>query len=217
MPSYERLIDIIEKGEKYYDLFLDYWKKKIEPVEIKLLDKWEKQNSETKPMDKLQNVCRLSFPFEKLNLAAMALHKTGSAMATPPGILTFSFNEEGTKPNISWLIGHEATHLLLGAYPKYGVNWRKNPSAPKAIKKIKKLGLIEWYIEEICCVFMQVALSKECNYRKETFSLISKLKTDNVPEAYPIIYKTLEDNWNEYKNDSQKWPTIIDYLLEIWV
>jgi hypothetical protein len=64
-------------------------------------------------LNKLQELERLSFPFSNLDVGAMALHLSGSGNTYPAGVYTSLFK----KPNLAWVLGHEATHLMVAASP----------------------------------------------------------------------------------------------------
>jgi hypothetical protein len=131
MPPYAKLEEIIHKGEPLYPKFLDFWKANISPLEQEQIATWQHQLGECDPLNKLQQVERLPFPFSQLDVAAIALHLSGSGNTFPVGIYTKLFK----KPNLAWVVGHEATHLMVDQYA--GHNWLGYPLANRAIEIVQ--------------------------------------------------------------------------------
>ena len=61
------------------------------------------------PLERLRELERVRFPFEALDVGAIAFHFSGSGNYSPPGVYTRLFDN----PNLAFTLGHEATHLLV--------------------------------------------------------------------------------------------------------
>jgi hypothetical protein len=203
LPSYQRLSDIVHQGEAVYPAFESYWEKNIAPAEKQHIDAWKQQLSECSPLDKLQAVERLSFPFPTLDVGSIALHLSGSGNTYPPGVYTSLFK----KPNLAWVIGHEATHLMIDQYA--GHKWRSYSVAQQAIELVSQHGGHANDIEESLALFMQVTLSQMCGYSES-----ARRMSDNFPANTPTgaILRSLEAGWPEYLANSGQ--DIIEYMLK---
>jgi hypothetical protein len=203
LPSYERLSDIVHQGEAVYPAFESFWEKNIAPAEKQQIDAWMQQLSECSPLDKLQDVERLSFPFPILDVGSIALHLSGSGNTYPPGVYTGLFK----KPNLAWVIGHEATHLMVDQYA--GHKWRSYSLAQQAIELVTEHGGHANDIEESLALFMQVKLSQICGYSEST-----RRMSDNFPANTPTgaILRSFETGWPEYQANSGQ--DIIEYMLK---
>ncbi len=209
MPiPYDTIRYLLKAGEKYFPAFLGYWEENIRPLEEKLINEWKNQLKDCSPFEKLQELERLPFPFDSIDVGCIALHLAGSGIPYPPGIYTMIFNKKATLPDLAWIVGHEATHLVVGGYG--GVDWKKHPLARKAIDLVVKNGGDSHDIEESLCLFMQVKLSQECGLTEKNLK-ISDYLDDPVTKR---ICKGLEDNWEDYKSHPEKYPTIIDFTLK---
>ena len=91
IPNYDSLINILKEGEKYFTIFYEYWRQKIEPIEIKTIESWRIQDSLYHPFDKLQQITRIRFKSDTLDIACIALHLAGSGNYSPPGVYTSVF------------------------------------------------------------------------------------------------------------------------------
>jgi len=110
------------------------------------------------------------------------------------------------KPNLAWVIGHEATHLMVDQYA--GHKWRSYSLAQQAIQLVTQHGGDANDIEESLALFMQVKLSQACGYTEATRRI-----SDKFPENTPTgaILRRLEGGWLDYQaNNTQD---IIEYLL----
>lgn len=202
MPPYQQLKEIIHQGEPSYPKFLDFWKTNIAPVEQEQIATWKYQLDGCDPLHKLQEVERLAFPFSQLDVASIALHLSGSGNTFPVGIYTTLFK----KPNLAWVVGHEATHLMVDHYA--GHNWQAYPLASRAIEIVKSHGGTDADIEESLSLFMQVKLSQICGYTEASRHISGKFPADSPKGA---ILRSLESGWDSYQTDSKQ--DIIDYLL----
>jgi hypothetical protein len=205
LPTYSLLASIVERGEKFYSAFLDYWRKHIQPAELRQIEAWQQQQLMHRPLEKLLSLERLPFRDAQLDVGAIALHPAGSGNYSPPGIYSSLFR----KPNLPWFVGHEGTHLLLSRY--VGTNWQAHPLAPRAIAVASRHQLQASDLEEQTCLFMQIALSQSCRLTAADFRL-SEQQPPGSPER--ALLAALERNWVAYQGDTQRWPTLIDYLLK---
>ena len=204
VPSYENLLTIIRQGESSYSKFLNFWKEKVAPEERKNIEVWQKQNAGCHPLDRLQELERIRFPFPSLDVGAIAFHFSGSGNYSPAGVYTRLFD----KPNLAFTLGHEATHLLVNKYAGY--DWTAHPRAAAAIQRVKELGGREEDIEESLCLFMQVVLPQDCGYTSRSARVSDQLKDAPLKRK---ICRALEQGWTDYLNNPTKYPTIVDYLL----
>jgi hypothetical protein len=202
LPNYQQLSDVVHQGEASYPLFQQFWEKNIAPAEQQQIDVWRQQLVECAPLDKLQELERLSFPFAKLDVASIALHLSGSGNTYPVGVYTGLFK----KPNLAWVIGHEATHLMVDQYA--GHNWHAHPLADQAIMMVKQHGGAAGDIEESLALFMQVKVSQACGYTEQSRRMSEKFPA-NTPTG--AILRSLESGWDDYNLDHSQ--NIIDYLL----
>jgi hypothetical protein len=201
-PPYQQLDEIVHQGEAAYPAFQKFWELNIAPAEDQEIEAWKHQLDECAPLNKLQELERLSFPFSNLDVAAMALHLSGSGNTYPAGVYTSLFK----KPNLAWVLGHEATHLMVDQYA--GHNWRANPLADRAIELAKQHGGGANEIEESLALFMQVKVSQACGYT-ETSRRMSDKYPANAPKG--AILRSLESGWDDYRAHHAQ--DIIDYLL----
>src|SRR5580658_8098079 len=174
MPPYQELIEIVHQGKEPYSLFQQFWEQNIAPAEQQQIDVWKHQLIECDPLRQLQEMERLSFPFSKLDVGAIALHLSGSGNTDPAGVYTGLFK----KPNLAWVIGHEATHLMVDQYA--GHNWHANPLADQAIALVKQHGGVATDIEESLALFMQVKVPQACGYTEA-----SRRMSDKFPANTP--------------------------------
>jgi len=203
LPSYGQLDDIVHRGEAVYPGFQAFWATNIAPAEQQQIDVWKQQLSQCAPLDKLQELERLSFPFPTLDVASIALHLSGSGNTYPPGVYTGIFK----KPNLAWVIGHEATHLMVDQYA--GHKWRSYPQADQAIALVTQHEGGANDIEESLALFMQVKLSQACGYTDAT-----RRMSDNFPAgtATAAILRSFELGWPEYQANHNQ--DIIEYMLQ---
>jgi hypothetical protein len=203
LPPYQQLNEIVHQGEASYPAFQQFWGTKIAPVEQQQIDIWQHQLEECSPISKLQELERLSFPFATLDVASIALHLSGSGNTDPAGLYTGVFK----KPNLAWVVGHEATHLMVDRYA--GHQWTSYPRANEAIDLVKRHDGTANDIEESLSLFMQVTLSQSCGYTEA-----SRRISDKFPATTPTgaILRSLESGWSKYQADRTQ--DIIDYLIE---
>lgn len=202
LPSYEKLSRIIALGEIDYAKFAVFWTERIAPEEDKQIAAWREQLATDQPFNQLQLLARLRFPSPTVDIAAIALHGSGSANTYPEGIYTGLF----VKPNLAWTIGHEGTHLLVDDYG--GLNWVSRPQAREAINLVVARGGDVSDIEEALCLLMQVKLSQSSGQTPGAFRLSSKLTTPSVKRD---ILVALENGWASYQADSKE--DLIDFLI----
>jgi hypothetical protein len=202
LPSYEKLSRILVLGEAAYPKFALFWEAKIAPEEDKQIAAWREQLTTEQPFDQLQRLARLRFPSPSVDVAAIALQKSGSANTYPEGIYTSLL----AKPNLSWTVGHEGTHLLVDEFG--GLNWISRPQADQAIKLAEARGGDASDIEEALCLLMQVKLSQASGETPSEFRLSTKLKDPSVTRD---ILVALENAWRDYQSDSKQ--DLIDFVL----
>jgi hypothetical protein len=202
LPPYRQLDEIVHHGEATYPAFQEFWEHNIAPAEDQEIEAWKHQLEECAPLNKLQELERLSFPFSKLDVAAMALHLSGSGNTYPAGVYTSLFK----KPNLAWVIGHEATHLMVDQYA--GHNWHADPLAHQAIELVKQHGGTASDIEESLALFMQVKVPQACGYTSPSRRMSDAYEA-NTPKG--AILRSLESGWDSYQTNHAQ--NIIDYLL----
>lgn len=133
MPRFEDLTQIIRRGESHYGRFKAFWEERIAPAEDQKIAEWREQLASAQPLDTLQRLSRLRYPFDAIDVVAIGMHGAGSANTHPPGIYTGL----GVR-NIAWAIGHEGTHLLVdryaGANSLEGTLWNRHGGG----------GRVEW-------------------------------------------------------------------------
>jgi hypothetical protein len=202
LPPYEKLSHILALGEAAYLKFAVFWETKIAPEEDKQIAAWREQLATEQPFNQLQILARLRFPSPTVDIAAIALHGSGSANTYPEGIYTGLF----AKPNLAWTIGHEGTHLLVDEYG--GLNWVSRPQAGEAIKLAMAQGGNPSDIEEALCLLMQVKVSQASGQTPIEFRLSTKLKEPSVKRKILIA---LENGWQVYQSNSNQ--DLIDFDL----
>ena len=203
LPTYKQLDEIVHQGEASYRPFQRFWEQNIAPAEQQEIDLWKHQLDECDPLNKLQKMERLAFPFSTLDVASIALHLSGSGNTYPAGVYTTVFK----KPNLAWVVGHEATHLMVDQYA--GHNWRAYPLADGAITLVVHHGGTANDIEESLALFMQVKVSQACGYTEASRRMSDKFPADTATGA---ILRSLESGWDGYQaNHTQD---VIDYLLQ---
>jgi hypothetical protein len=202
LPPYGKLVQVVEGGEAGYPSFARFWTANIAPAEDRQISAWTRQLVECRPLDRLQRLTRLSFPFSRLDVAAIALHLSGSGETDPPGVYTVLFD----KPNLAWTIGHEGTHLTVDRFS--GHNWYGHPMAAAAIKAVKAHGGAPGDIEESLALFMQVKVSQACGYSKPERRMSDNFNAGTVNGD---ILRSLEAGWDGYLADPSQ--DIIGYLL----
>jgi len=209
MPiPYDTIRYLLKEGERYFPAFLSYWKANIKPLEEKLISEWKNQLGTCELFKRFQELERLPFPYDSINVGCIALHLSGSAIPYPPGLFSMIFDKEATAPDLAWIVGHEGTHLVVGKYG--GVDWENHPLARKAIKLVVKNGGSKHDIEETLCLFMQLKFSQECGFTDKDLKMSEYLDNPVMKK----ICRGLEDNWKDYKTHPEKYPTIIDFVLK---
>jgi hypothetical protein len=209
LPPYRQLDDIVRRGEAVYPSFQAFWAINIAPAEQQQIEVWKQQLSQCAPLDKLQELERLAFPFPTLDVASIALHLSGSGNTYPPAVYTVLFK----KPNLAWVIGHEATHLMVNQYA--GHKWRSYPQADQAIALVTQHGGRAGAIEESLSLFMQVKLSQACGYTEATRHMSDKYPADTTnpaDAATGAILRSFERGWPEYQANHNQ--DIIEYMLQ---
>lgn len=204
LPNYDTLEIILKAGEHHFEKFYKYWIAQIEPDEFKTITAWKTQDSIHHPLNKLQEISRIKFKSETLDVACIALHLAGSGNYSPPGIYSSVFK----KPDLARFIGHEGTHLILTKY--YGRDWHKYKMANKAKKLAIQNGLQANDIEEMLCMFMQTVLSQQCGFTAMDKRISSPFSEEKIKQKILIEF---ENNWSSYLADSKKYSDIIEFML----
>jgi hypothetical protein len=201
LPAYDALMNILSRGEAHFAAFEQFWQQNLAPAEDKQIAAWQQQLANCQPFDKLQHILRIPFPFDKIDIAAIALHLSGSGNTSPPGIYTSLFD----KPKLGWVVGHEATHLAIDE--NAGANWQANPLAPKAIESMKQRGGTPSDIEEALPLFMQVKLSQECGTTGLDYNFSAK--QDNSPKRDIVLQ--MDRDWGHYRKDYE------ENIIQFWL
>jgi hypothetical protein len=202
LPSYERLSHILALGAADYPKFLAFWEREIAPEEDKQIAAWREQLAIDQPFEKLQLFARLRFPAKSVDIAAIALHVSGSANTYPEGIYSGLF----PKPNLAWTVGHEGTHLLVDEHA--GLNWLSYPQAREAMLLVKGRGGAQSDIEEALCLLMQVKVSQASGRIPADYRLSARF---TEPAVKRDILVALEDGWQKYQESPS--GNLIDFLL----
>lgn len=201
-PDIWRLVDA---GEAHFQAFADFWRSDIQPREEETIATWQKQWASCHPFERLQQMTGLPFPFEQLDIVALALHPSGSGRQDPPvGLYSSLFK----KPNLAWFVGHEGGHLLFAR--RGGADWKAHPLAPRALLLVRERGGDEYDLEESLSLFLQVSVSKECGLtpRERVFS--EGLR--DIPLRQKIVAE-MERRWAQDAG-LRTGTTIIDFMLE---
>lgn len=202
-PSYEGMVHILKKGEISYRRFSKLWKQYISPREQKIIQRWEQEFETSQPLHCLQKLTGLQWPYDELHLCISAFHPSGSALVGNPFVFTGFFNEEKLTPDSAWLIGHEGTHLLLEAHE---ADWKKTPKGQEVIQKWGEDA------EEAVCLLLQSRLAWLCGFIGEkNIQYFDPADSDN----FIRLAGAMAQHWDDYMNDTQKYPTIIDFMIDI--
>jgi hypothetical protein len=202
LPDFDVLTRLVAAGEPHYDAFRTFWEGNIAPVEQQKIEEWQRQFLASQPIDSLQRVARLPFPFDQLDVVAMGLHGSGSANSDPPGIYTGL----GVR-NIAWAIGHEGTHLLVDRHA--GANWFARPQATEAIRLVTDAGGHPNDIEEALCLLMQARLSAAAGFTPIEHR-VSVVFTEPSPKRAILV--ALEEGWESYSQSTK--GDLIDFMLD---
>lgn len=201
MPSYEKVRLILDDGAAEYPAFVKYWNDNIAAAESAQIAAWKQQDAAWHPVQGLQSLARMRFPSSSLDIAALALHGSGSGNTDPEGIYTTLFS----KPNLAWVVGHEGTHLLVDQFG--GHNWRMLPGAQKAIQLAVARGATGDDLEEALCLLMQAKLSQVYGQTLADFRVSAKLS----PSLKKDVLVNLENRWPEYQTNSRQ--TLIEWFV----
>jgi hypothetical protein len=199
VPSYEAIFGWVKQGESRYPAFYEVWSKQIAPDEDRQLAAWRQQDERCHPMQKLQEMERLKFTEDHLDVGALALHDGGSALSWPAGVYSGP-----AAADLGWVLGGEGTRLLIGPG-----GWRAHPLAARAVERVKKAGGEDGAIEDSLSLFMQVKLSRACGGSADAGRGADRLKQSPVKAA---LVRSMEDRWPAY--EASRSGTIIDFMLE---
>jgi hypothetical protein len=159
---------MLSQAESKFPAFEEFWRAHIGAEEDRGIARWKKQYAEWHPIERLEQLERVKFPFDTVNIDVIALDTSASSMQGPPTI----FTTYSSIPDIAWVLGHEGTHMALG--PK-GANWMQRPRAAEAIALAKVRGGGAYDIEEALCLLMQVKLSQAFGGTPSTYRASSLL------------------------------------------
>jgi hypothetical protein len=185
------LVEVLHAAEPLYPTFETYWRKRIEPDETRAAQVWSQQLETWRPIERLQALERLPFPFKSLRIDVFGTESQGGSMQGPPVIFTTP-----SVPDVAWVIGHEGTHMMLG--PK-GADIPSRPNGPAAIARITKAGGSEYAIEEAMCLLMQAKLSMSFGGTPQSFRTSATL----VPSATRTLLVALEADWDAFQKGRQ--------------
>lgn len=199
----ERLKQMLSASEPQFPAFLAFWRARIEPVERHRNVLWARQNRDEKPFVRLQEIERVPAKFSEVIVATEALNP--SAASNPNGRVPVIFaGTHGIVDDFAWVVGHEGTHMLIGAK---GANWQARPKAAEVLRLVSAKGGGFYDVEEALCLVMQVKLSAALNPKGGAKSVAKDLK----PSITRSIVERMEANWSGYLHGSQD---AVDYMLD---
>lgn len=200
-PLLATVLEVIRAGEPWFEAFEGYWRASVAPAVEAQIGAWREQESAHRPLKALIEMQRLPLRAPRLMVAAMPFHPAGSANYSPAGVYTSLFRT----PDLGRVLGHEASHLLWSE--AVGTDWKTHPMAAgvKALAAPKGLD-----IEETMCLLMQTILSQQAGVQPEDYRVSSDLQAG--PQR--ILMTELERGWPDYMAGADRWPTLIDYVLE---
>jgi len=193
---------ILTAGEPKFAAFTAYWRAKIAPAEQARIALWRREDRDWKPFVRLQQMERVPANFDRTIISVSALDPAASsnANARPPII----FTSTQSIPDLAWVIGHEGTHMVVGAK---GANWQARPKAAEVLKLVGAKGGNFYDVEEALCLVMQVKLSQALGQTKPDYLVSTKLK----PSITRSIAERMEANWPRYLSGS---GDVVDYMLD---
>lgn len=204
LPSFAQLQPILRGGEAAFPAFFKFWKDHIAPDEERQIARWREQDAACHPLDRLQQLARMRFPFAQLDVGAVALHLSGSANTDPPAVTTGVWS----KPDLAWTLGHEGTHLLVDEHA--GARWTEGERAITLVRKVDALGAHASDVEEALALLMQVKLSQSCGWTKPDFVLTAKMKDDGSLKWK--VLAGLENDWPSYERTPS--VNLVDFLID---
>jgi hypothetical protein len=182
-----------------FEAYVPFWEERVQPLENRLLANWRRQLRAGHTFDLLQQVTRLRWPFPRIQLFACYHHPSGSALTPYPCLFSTLFDSTAVEPSLAWFLGHEALHLLLDA-----VAWWEHPDAPAAIRWLGSRHLAE----EALCLVLQNRLAILSGVLPE-----SEMQVLRGSAKYLVVYRWLQDHWEEYRTDAARFPTLVEYFL----
>lgn len=200
-PPLETVLEVIRAGEPWFEAFEAYWRAGVAPAVEAQIGAWREQERAYRPLKTLIEMQRLPLRTPRLVVAAMPFHPAGSANYSPAGVYTSLFRT----PDLGRVLGHEASHLLWSG--AVGTDWNAHPLAVgvKALAAPKDLD-----IEETMCLLMQTILSQAAGVQPADYRVSSDLE----PGPQRVLITELERGWPDYLASADRWPTLIDYVLE---
>lgn len=183
----------------HYKEYRPFWRRRVRPLEERMLRAWSAQMAEAHALRRLQRLTRLRWPFPELRLFACYHHPSGSALTPYPYVFTTLFDRRTLEPSAGWFLGHEALHLLLDA-----AAWWEHPEAPEAIQWLGSRHMAE----EALCLVLQNRLSTVCG-------VLSEAEMQVLPGSakHLRVYRWLQKHWEEYLEDTSRFPTLVEYFL----
>jgi hypothetical protein len=202
-PSYDQIGFMLKEGEIFYPEFVKLWKTYIEPVEQRMTERWEQDIRLTDPVGNLQKLTGLRWPTSEFHLCVSVFHPSGSALPTDPFVFSCIFKEEELLPNAAWVIGHEGTHILLNSLGEY---WEETDQGKAVIET--------WGedVEEAICLLMQNRLAWACGFINE--EEIQKFDPNSSYGPTRLAFR-MNEQWDSYLNNPEKFPTIIDFMIDV--
>lgn len=203
LPPYDTLLHVVQAARPHFDRFLEFWQREIEPAELRQIETWREQAAHCAVLDSLQAWSRLRFATDTLRVGAIALHLAASSLALPAGV----HGALQRTPRLGWLIGHEATHLLVG--DAIGAGWQKSTRAEEAIARWQRAGGDPGVIEETLAVHMQVVAAQACGQLDAGFRISTRIPHDDLQKRLLV---RLEDSWPAFRRAQA--GTLVDFLLD---
>ena len=198
----DRAAAVLAGGAAAFPAFEVFWRAHLAgPVQAQI-DAWREQDAAFAPMDRLVRLHRLP-PIRAavLSVVAMPFHPSATGTVSPLGV----YSSLSSKPNLPWFLGHEGTHLLWSE--GVGAHWTAHPWAERAAAAARPHDLD---LEEMACLLMQVALAQDCQVTPADYR-ISAAFPDGPRKQ---LLAALEAGWATYAASPDRWPTLIDYVLE---
>jgi hypothetical protein len=203
LPSHAELHRTLVIAEPAYPAFLQYWRQQIEPLELEAISAWQAQAAACAGLDTLQRWARLPLRTDTLQVGAVALHRAASATAVPAGV----YSALPRQPRLHWLLGHEATHLLVG--DAIGAGWTRRPDAASVTAAFEAAGGRGWEMEEVLAVHMQVRLAQACGEYDGEVRFSDSIREDSLMRRLLVAMEGLWATWQD--SDS---GDLVDFLLE---
>jgi hypothetical protein len=189
-----RLLPVLSAGRAHVDRFLDYWRRVIAPAWRASVAHWTEENQIWPAVPNLERIERIRYPGTNLEIKVMPLDPSGSEKV--PMIFTTT-----QVPSFQWIVGHEATHILLAA-----AKWKELPGAADAIKRMERAGGTDYDVEEALCIFMQAHLTQEAGLLPKDYDIGHLLQ----PSPRRQLLLAIIERWPQYDRSQQN---VAEFLL----